>query len=163
MNTTNPSPNPIQARRLAREWSQAELAQRVGISRAAVSAIEAERLSPSVATALELARVFDCSVEELFGHANCEVSTKPEWAWLPRSETCRYWEANVNSRRRLFPVEAVTLNPTSHDGVWQDGILRASKSSTAETTLVMACCDPASGRRDSASGRRSRQSRKRRI
>jgi len=38
----------VLARRLAREWSQAELAERAGISRAAVSAIEGERLSPSV-------------------------------------------------------------------------------------------------------------------
>jgi DNA-binding XRE family transcriptional regulator len=51
---------------LARQWSQADLAQRAGISRAAVSAIEGERLSPSVATALALAAVFECSVEELF-------------------------------------------------------------------------------------------------
>ena len=48
------SANPVLARRLAKEWSQAELAERVGISRAAVSAIEGERLSPSVATALAL-------------------------------------------------------------------------------------------------------------
>lgn len=59
--------SPVQTRRLARQWSQAELAERAGISRAAVSAIEGERLSPSVATALVLAAVFECSVEELFG------------------------------------------------------------------------------------------------
>jgi DNA-binding XRE family transcriptional regulator len=44
-----------------------ELAGRAGISRAAVSAIEGDRLSPSVTTALALAAVLDCSVEELFG------------------------------------------------------------------------------------------------
>ena len=55
--------NLVQARRTAREWSQAELAERAGISRAAVSAIEGERLSPSVATALALAAIFECSVE----------------------------------------------------------------------------------------------------
>jgi DNA-binding XRE family transcriptional regulator len=73
MNDINISSNPVLARRLARQWSQAELAQRAGISRAAVSAIEVERLSPSVATALALAAVFECSVEELFGRA------QPRW------------------------------------------------------------------------------------
>ena len=70
MNDRILSSNPVLARRLAREWSQAELAARAGISRAAVSAIEGERLSPSVATALALAAVFECSVEELFGRAD---------------------------------------------------------------------------------------------
>jgi molybdate-binding protein/DNA-binding XRE family transcriptional regulator len=145
MNDRIISSNPVLARRLAREWSQAELAARAGISRAAVSAIEGERLSPSVATALALAAVFECSVEELFGRPATPVSTGTDWAWLPRTEACRYWEASVNSRRRLYPVEAVTLNPTPHDGVWQYGVLRESGLATAETTLVMACCDPTAG------------------
>jgi len=145
MNDRILSSNPVQARRLAREWSQAELAARAGISRAAVSAIEGERLSPSVATALALAAVLECSVEELFGHAATPASTGPDWAWLPRTEACRYWEASVNSRRRLYPVEAVTLNSTPHDGVWQNGVLREGGQTAAETTLVMACCDPAAG------------------
>ena len=131
---------------LARQWSQADLAQRAAISRAAVSAIEGERLSPSVATALALAAVFECSVEELFRQEKTTpVSTTPDWAWLPRVEPCRYWEANVNSRRRLYPVEAETLNAAPHDGVWRDGVLRERRPAAAETTLVMACCDPAAG------------------
>src|ERR1017187_1978607 len=36
------------------------------------------------------------------------------------------------------------LNPTPHDGIWQNGVLRDS-GSAAETTLVMASCDPAAG------------------
>lgn len=145
MNDIIISSNLVLARRLAREWSQADLAKRAGISRAAVSAIEGERLSPSVATALALAAVFECSVEELFRRETTPVSSAPDWAWLPRAETCRYWEANVNSRRRLYPVEAGTLNPTRHDGVWSNGVLRENGPAAAETTLVMACCDPAGG------------------
>ena len=140
------SSNTVQARRLAREWSQADLAKRAGISRAAVSAIEGERLSPLVATALALAAALECSVEELFRRETTPVSTAPDWAWLPRAGTCRYWEANVNSRQRLYPVEAGTLNPARHDGVWSNGVLRESgPAAAAETTLVMACCDPAAG------------------
>jgi len=145
MSDTNIAINPVQSRRLAREWSQAELAERAGISRAAVSAIEGERLSPSVATALALAAVFACSVEELFGRAKTKVVSAADWAWLPRSESCRYWEAAVGEHRRLYPVEAVGLNPTPHDGVWQGGVLRECAPAAAETTLVLASCDPAAG------------------
>jgi molybdate-binding protein/DNA-binding XRE family transcriptional regulator len=146
MSDINISLNPVQARRLARQWSQADLAARAGISRAAVSAIEGERLSPSVATALTLAAVFECSVEELFrrGGASQSHESKPAWAWIPHGESSRYWEAEIGHRRLLYPVEAMTLNPTPHDGIWQNGVLRDS-GSTAETTLVMASCDPAAG------------------
>jgi molybdate-binding protein/DNA-binding XRE family transcriptional regulator len=129
---------------LARQWSQAELAERAGISRAAVSAIEGERLSPSVAAALALAAVLECSVEELFGRAKTPAGGA-EWAWPQTRETSRYWEASVNGRRRIYPVEAVGLNPTPHDGVSRNGVLRQGGPSRAETTLVMACCDPAAG------------------
>jgi molybdate-binding protein/transcriptional regulator with XRE-family HTH domain len=144
MNDSFISYNPVQTRRLAREWSQAELAERAGISRAAVSAIEGERLSPSVATALILAAVFECSVEELFGRGRRSQPHSPEWAWSPRGEASRYWEAEIGQRRLLYPVEAMALNPTPHDGVWQNGVLH-DNGSAAEMTLVMASCDPAAG------------------
>ena len=139
--------NPVLVRRLARQWSQAELAQRAGISRAAVSAIEGERLSPSVMTALALAAVFECSVEELFrrGGTTQPHESSQAWAWVPRGESSRYWEAEIGRRRLLYPVEAMTLNPTPHDGVWQNGVLHGSTPASAETTLVMASCDPAAG------------------
>lgn len=139
------SSNPVQARRQARQWSQAELAERAGISRAAVSAIEGERLSPSVATALALAAVFECSVEELFGRAKPASISRPDWAWRPRSDASRYWEAEIERRKLIYPVEAVGLNPIPHDGIWQNGVLRDGGLSQAEKTLVMACCDPAAG------------------
>jgi molybdate-binding protein/DNA-binding XRE family transcriptional regulator len=144
MNDRNIAINPVLTQRLARKWSQAELAERAGISRAAVSAIEGERLSPSVSTALALATVFECSVEELFGRGRILKPQSPEWAWAPRGESSRYWEAEIGHRRLLYPVEAMTLNPTPHDGVWQNGILRDG-GSAADNTLVMASCDPAAG------------------
>jgi molybdate-binding protein/DNA-binding XRE family transcriptional regulator len=144
MNDRNIAINPVLTLRLARKWSQAELAERAGISRAAVSAIEGERLSPSVATALALAAVFECSVEELFGRGGIAKSRGSEWAWLPHGGTSRYWEAEIGHRRLLYPVEAMTLNPIPHDGVWQNGVLRDS-GSAAEKTLVIASCDPAAG------------------
>jgi molybdate-binding protein/DNA-binding XRE family transcriptional regulator len=147
MSDTSLAGNSVAARRQAREWSQAELAQRAGISRAAVSAIEGERLSPSVATALALAGVFECSVEELFRRGGEGESARAgqAWAWLPRGDASRYWEAEIGHRRLLYPVEAVGLNPLPHDGVWQDGVLRESAAGGSEQTLIMASCDPAAG------------------
>ena len=145
MKATKISPNPVQARRQARQWSQAELADRVGISRAAVSAIEGDRLSPSVATALALAEVFECSVEELFGRGRSRKASGPEWAWAPRGESCCYWEAEVHQRRLLYPVEAVAVNTIPHDGLWQDGVCRERESALSEGTLTLASCDPAAG------------------
>ena len=96
--------HPVQLRRSAREWSQAELAERAGISRAAVSAIEGERLSPSVATALALAAVLECSVEELFSRTAIPVATATKWAWPPCADICRYWEAEIGQCQRLCPT-----------------------------------------------------------
>ena len=115
-NDTMMTSNAVAKQRQAREWSQAELARRAGISRAAVSAIEGHRLSPSVDTALALAAVFECSVEELFGRPGTATAHGCEWAWAPRSDASRYWEAEVSRRRLLYPVEAVGLNPMPHDG-----------------------------------------------
>lgn len=145
MNDRIISSNPVLARRVAREWSQANLAARVGISRAAVSAIESERLSPSVATALSLAEVFECSVEELFGRGRVLKPRGPEWAWQPHGESSRYWEAEIGRHRLLYPVEAVSLNPIPHDGIWENGVCRERESASSETTLTLASCDPSAG------------------
>jgi putative transcriptional regulator len=53
-------------KRRERGWSQHKLADLARISRSNVSAIEIGRLAPSIAIALRLAAVFECSVEDLF-------------------------------------------------------------------------------------------------
>jgi molybdate-binding protein/DNA-binding XRE family transcriptional regulator len=136
----------VAKRRSACGWSQSELARRAEIPRTTISAIEGERLTPSVTTALALARALKSSVEELFGTGITEsASGVPAWAWLPRDEPCRYWEAEVSGRRLLYPVEGLSLNDTPHDGVWQGGAEHDSGTAMAEETLVLACCDPAAG------------------
>jgi putative molybdopterin biosynthesis protein len=52
--------------RLAKSWSQDDLAQRIGIRRQAIYDIESGRYLPNTAVALRLARVFGCRVEDLF-------------------------------------------------------------------------------------------------
>ena len=140
----NPS-NAVQSLRLVREWSQADLAKRAGISRAAVSAIESSRLTPSVTAALSLAGVLGCTVEELFGRAARPVVGGAAWAWPAWREPCRYWEAEVSGRRLFYPVEAMTANPLPHDGIWKNGVAHGSLSIAPEMTLTIATCDPAAG------------------
>src|SRR3954468_16882083 len=105
MADTRQLPNRVKARRLDRGWSQTDLAHRAGISRAAVSAIEINRLVPSVAAALSLARALDCSVEELFDAARAG-KVEPGWAWPPLQEPCRFWHSSIGERRLLYPVES---------------------------------------------------------
>ncbi len=47
-------------------WTQAELAERIGVSRKTINTIENGVFVPSTVLALKLARAFDTSVEALF-------------------------------------------------------------------------------------------------
>jgi molybdate-binding protein/DNA-binding XRE family transcriptional regulator len=127
-----------------RGWSQQELADRAGLSRTGVSAIEAGRLIPSTAAALTLAAAFGCRVEDLFALAGQETAS---WAWPPPSASlpCRYWRALVGSKQLIYPLEASPLGTVPHDGVWREGQFRDHPFAEPVRTLVVACCDPAVG------------------
>lgn len=59
--------NSIRALRFARgEMTQAELAERVGVTRQTVIAIEQGRYSPSLEVAFQIARVLGVPLEEVF-------------------------------------------------------------------------------------------------
>ena len=58
--------NRLRDLRAVRNWSQAELAGRVGVSRQAIIAIETGRFDPSLPLAFKLARVFGLTIEEIF-------------------------------------------------------------------------------------------------
>ncbi|MCP9439899.1 MAG: helix-turn-helix domain-containing protein [Nitrospira sp.] len=58
--------NRLKSFRLQKGWSQAELAARAGITRQAISAIEANQYLPVTGVALQLASALDCRVEDLF-------------------------------------------------------------------------------------------------
>ncbi|MBV9123110.1 MAG: helix-turn-helix domain-containing protein [Planctomycetes bacterium] len=134
--------NRVRAYRQSRGWTQAELALRAGISRAAVSAIEVSRLLPSVAAALSLARAIGCTVEDLFG-LPAQAPGEPEWAWPPQPTSFRCWRATVRGRLWYYPVEALPAGVLPHDGVFQDGAFASTGDADPQTTLVLACCDPA--------------------
>jgi putative transcriptional regulator len=58
--------NRLRVLRAEREWSQAELAERLGVSRQTVNAIENERYDPSLPLAFAIARVFSLRIEDVF-------------------------------------------------------------------------------------------------
>lgn len=58
--------NHLKALRSAKGWTQAELGTRVGVSRQAIIAIEADRHDPSLDLAFRIAAAFQRPVEALF-------------------------------------------------------------------------------------------------
>lgn len=58
--------NRITDLRAERGWTQADLAQRAGVSRQTINAIETGKFDPSLPLAFRLARLFDLRIEELF-------------------------------------------------------------------------------------------------
>ena len=58
--------NHVKERRLQRGLTKAQLARATHVSRQSINSIERGRYVPSLPLALRFARVFDCSVDELF-------------------------------------------------------------------------------------------------
>jgi putative transcriptional regulator len=58
--------NRLRVLRAERGWSQGELAERLGVSRQTVNAIETGRYDPSLPLAFAIARGFEQSLESLF-------------------------------------------------------------------------------------------------
>jgi len=58
--------NSVKALRMAKGWTQEELAKRVGVSRQSINSIERGKYIPSLPLALMFARVFGSSMDALF-------------------------------------------------------------------------------------------------
>ena len=58
--------NRLKVLRAERDWSQAELAKRLGVSRQTVNAIERGKYDPSLPLAFKLADVFQQPIESMF-------------------------------------------------------------------------------------------------
>jgi putative transcriptional regulator len=65
--------NSIRALRFAHdEMTQAQLAQRIGVTRQTIIAIEQGRYSPSLEMAFQIARVFDVSLDGVFQYPDSD-------------------------------------------------------------------------------------------
>jgi putative transcriptional regulator len=58
--------NRLRVLRAERDWSQAELAERVRVSRQTVNAIETGRYDPSLPLAFAIAKLFGKLIEDIF-------------------------------------------------------------------------------------------------
>jgi putative transcriptional regulator len=58
--------NCLRELRSTRQWSQADLAEQIGVSRQAVNALETEKHEPSLGLAFRIATVFGLPVEAVF-------------------------------------------------------------------------------------------------
>jgi putative transcriptional regulator len=52
--------------RAERNWSQADLAERLDVSRQSVNAVETGKFDPSLPLAFRLARLFEMPIEQIF-------------------------------------------------------------------------------------------------
>ena len=58
--------NRLKVLRAERDWSQQDLAERLGVSRQSVNAIEKGRYDPSLPLAFSISEVFALPIEEIF-------------------------------------------------------------------------------------------------
>ena len=150
--------------RQAKGLSQGELAIRADITRQAVSSIESNRYLPTTAVALQLARVLETSVEDLFRFKEqgevieARLIDAPTGAWVG-DHPIRVKVVNVRGRYAARPVTAlgeVLSYTVSADGFLEatqparegkgDSLVRVRLSRdlrTIEQEIAVAGCDPA--------------------
>jgi putative transcriptional regulator len=61
--------NRLKVLRAERDWTQANLAHELGVSRQTVNAIEKGKFDPSLPLAFKVARLFELSIEDIFQDA----------------------------------------------------------------------------------------------
>lgn len=67
--------NRLKEQRAIEGWSQARLADLLGVSRQTVNALETGRYDPSLPLAFRLARVFSTTIEDLFSPSEEDLGT----------------------------------------------------------------------------------------
>jgi len=144
--------------RESRGLSQAELARLAGLSRQALSAIEAGRYIPNTAVALRLAQALGCAVEDLFAP---HTSARRRARVAEKSPTGRVRLGRVRSELVAWPLWGpVAAVPADGTVTGRTGpratVALLGGAGEPERTLFVAGCDPAlriAGSLAEASGR----------
>ena len=58
--------NRLRVLRAERDWSQADLADRLDVSRQTINALETGKYDPSLPLAFKIAALFNCKIEDVF-------------------------------------------------------------------------------------------------
>jgi putative transcriptional regulator len=72
-----PMKNRLKVLRAERDWTQANLADELGVSRQTVNAIEKGKFDPSLPLAFKVARLFELSIEDIFQDNPTTPTTTP--------------------------------------------------------------------------------------
>ncbi len=152
----------VRQRRTRLGLSQTELAALVGMSRQALSAIEAGRQVPSTARALQLARALGCTVHDLFRLSGAEVVTAR--LATAAGDTRRVVVGRVNGRWVAHPVRRAD-QPA--DGLLLQPALAGQEvpveligdPAELETHMLVAGCAPLLGLLAARTSRRFHQAR----
>ena len=64
--------NRLRVLRAERDWSQADLAERLEVSRQSINAIETGKFDPSLPLAFRIARLFNSPIEAIFFDSNTD-------------------------------------------------------------------------------------------
>ena len=122
----------------ARGLSQAELAERVGLTRQAIYMIEAGRYLPNATTALRLARSLGCKVEDLFLLEEELPSLEAELL-EGSGDRVKLWK--VGGRFRALPLSAT--GDSSRGLLSADGIVAERRRGAKAKALFQTLDDPA--------------------
>jgi molybdate-binding protein/DNA-binding XRE family transcriptional regulator len=135
--------------RLAKGWSQEELAQKVDVRRQAIYDIESGRYMPNTAIALRLARFFGCRVEDLFVESTPPESQPVHIISGEAAPSTRLVLGRVRNRLIGLPLhgkESMPFGLRSADGLLNPDRKSAcifSSSESLDRTLILMGCDPA--------------------
>jgi len=129
-----------------------ELASRAGLTRQAVSSIEASHYIPNTAVALRLAQALNCDVEDLFILDSAASEMSVDIVGGRRSDTSRLVLARVGERLLGYPLSEGRALQQGFQGA--DGLATGARGAHAtllappellEKTAVLFGCDPSLG------------------
>jgi putative molybdopterin biosynthesis protein len=135
--------------RLARGWSQEELAEKVEVRRQAIYDIESGRYLPNTAIALRLARIFGFRVEDLFVEQEIPETQPVHVINGEAAPSTRLVLGRVRDRLIGLPLkgpESIPFGLRSADG-WLNPDKKSAfiltPSDRLEKTIILMGCDPA--------------------
>ena len=145
--------NAVAQKRKSHGFSQTELAERCGISRQFLSLIESSKTQPNVQIAIQMSRVLQCSVEQLFA-SDADLKTEVPIVLLddcPAKAGIRLSLGNVGGTwvaQSIDTEDSLAMGFASSDGILKidhdhlyASLLRKPKE--LANNLVISGCDPA--------------------
>ncbi len=139
----------VKAYRQAKGWSQAQLADSVGVKRQAIYDIESGRYLPNTGVAIRMAKILDCTVETLFSEETTGDLIEIDIAGNEPAGSPRLHSANVRGRLVGVPqTESLLSNrglPASDAILEPDGLKARVYCSNEllDRTILLFGCDPA--------------------